>query len=231
LVHASRGFAYLSKERAGDSKHWHGKCGCVIVCSWDKDNPNLPGYDPPALKKQYEYMESWDKARENERSSGFVEPDVKVGTAEDKANARKYWLERQNDIPLKVRSVDGKTVDVVLEPGEVKFAERFYMRGEDFVWIPQGQYDRSIGGRPRTYDVEWGGKEFELKSPNYLRSGIGAVHRDLTIKGKTSFIIDIGENVLEPKMLDEAHEFALGSGKLKELFVMSDGGKTLIKIT
>lgn len=50
LMLASRGFAYNSKDAA---EHSHPNCDCVVVCSWDKKNPALEGYDPD------EYYDRW----------------------------------------------------------------------------------------------------------------------------------------------------------------------------
>ena len=50
LMLASRGFAYNSKEAA---EHAHPNCDCVAVCSWDRKNPVLEGYDPD------EYYDRW----------------------------------------------------------------------------------------------------------------------------------------------------------------------------
>lgn len=47
---ASRGFAYHTEETAS---HAHDRCDCVIVASWDKDNPAVQGYDPDALYREW----------------------------------------------------------------------------------------------------------------------------------------------------------------------------------
>jgi len=53
LMLASRGFVY-SKDTAGDSKKFHGKCRCNILPSWDETRARVEyGYDPDALYDQY----------------------------------------------------------------------------------------------------------------------------------------------------------------------------------
>jgi len=47
---ASRGFSYHTAETAS---HAHDRCDCVIVASWDKDNPAVQGYDPDALYREW----------------------------------------------------------------------------------------------------------------------------------------------------------------------------------
>jgi len=51
---ASRGFAYLSGERAGLGNSYHHHCDCAIVPSWGKRG--LSGYDPGA------FQSLWDEA-------------------------------------------------------------------------------------------------------------------------------------------------------------------------
>lgn len=53
LMLASRGFVY-SKDTAGDSKKFHGKCRCNILPTWDETRARVEyGYDPDALYDQY----------------------------------------------------------------------------------------------------------------------------------------------------------------------------------
>lgn len=53
LMLASRGFVY-SKDTAGDSNKFHGKCRCNILPSWDETRARVEyGYDPDALYDQY----------------------------------------------------------------------------------------------------------------------------------------------------------------------------------
>lgn len=53
LMLASRGFVY-SKDTAGDSKKFHGKCRCNILPSWDETRARVEyGYDPDSLYDQY----------------------------------------------------------------------------------------------------------------------------------------------------------------------------------
>ena len=53
LMLASRGFVY-SKDTAGDSKKFHGKCRCNIMPAWDETRARVEyGYDPDALYDQY----------------------------------------------------------------------------------------------------------------------------------------------------------------------------------
>ena len=53
LMLGSRGFVY-SKDTAGDSKKFHGKCRCNILPSWDETRARVEyGYDPDALYDQY----------------------------------------------------------------------------------------------------------------------------------------------------------------------------------
>lgn len=52
LVLASRGFAYHSRESAGDERKFHSFCDCQIVPDWGSD-PRLEGYDPDSLLETY----------------------------------------------------------------------------------------------------------------------------------------------------------------------------------
>ena len=53
LTLASRGFVY-SKDTAGDSKKFHGKCRCNIMPVWDETRARVEyGYDPDALYDQH----------------------------------------------------------------------------------------------------------------------------------------------------------------------------------
>lgn len=53
LMLASRGFVY-SKDSAGQSRKFHGKCRCNIMPVWDETRARVEfGYDPEFLKKQY----------------------------------------------------------------------------------------------------------------------------------------------------------------------------------
>lgn len=53
LMLASRGFVY-SKDTAGDSVKFHGKCRCNVMPSWDETRARVEyGYDPNALYDQY----------------------------------------------------------------------------------------------------------------------------------------------------------------------------------
>lgn len=53
LMLASRGFVY-SKDTAGDSKKFHGKCRCNAMPVWDETRARVEyGYDPDALYDQY----------------------------------------------------------------------------------------------------------------------------------------------------------------------------------
>ena len=51
---ASRGWVYESAETAGALNKYHAACDCEIVPSWDKDRPNVEGYDPEKLYADYE---------------------------------------------------------------------------------------------------------------------------------------------------------------------------------
>ena len=51
---ASRGWVYESAETAGAMNKYHSDCDCEIVPSWDKDRPNVEGYDPEKLYADYE---------------------------------------------------------------------------------------------------------------------------------------------------------------------------------
>jgi hypothetical protein len=53
LMLASRGFVY-SKDTAGQSKKFHGKCRCNILPVWDETRARVEfGYDPKRLYEQY----------------------------------------------------------------------------------------------------------------------------------------------------------------------------------
>lgn len=53
LMLASRGFVY-SKDTAGDTKKFHGKCRCNAMPVWDETRARVEyGYDPTALYDQY----------------------------------------------------------------------------------------------------------------------------------------------------------------------------------
>jgi hypothetical protein len=53
LMLASRGFVY-SKDTAGESRKFHGKCRCNIMPSWDETRARVEyGFDPDALYDQY----------------------------------------------------------------------------------------------------------------------------------------------------------------------------------
>lgn len=53
LMLASRGFVY-SKESAGQSKKFHGKCRCNAMPVWDETRARVEyGYDPDRLYEQY----------------------------------------------------------------------------------------------------------------------------------------------------------------------------------
>lgn len=53
LMLASRGFVY-SKDTAGDSKKFHGKCRCNPMPVWDETRARVEyGYDPDSLYDQY----------------------------------------------------------------------------------------------------------------------------------------------------------------------------------
>lgn len=53
LMLASRGFVY-SKDTAGQSRKFHGKCRCNVLPSWDETRARVEyGYDPDALYDQY----------------------------------------------------------------------------------------------------------------------------------------------------------------------------------
>ena len=56
LMLASRGFVY-SKDTAGDSKKFHGKCRCNAMPVWDETKARVEyGYDPDALYDQYRVL-------------------------------------------------------------------------------------------------------------------------------------------------------------------------------
>jgi len=50
---ASRGFVYLSRDTAGAHDHFHDKCDCQIVSTWD-DAEAIDGYNPDELYGQYQ---------------------------------------------------------------------------------------------------------------------------------------------------------------------------------
>lgn len=53
LMLASRGFVY-SKDTAGETRKFHGKCRCNVLPSWDETRARVEyGYDPTALYDQY----------------------------------------------------------------------------------------------------------------------------------------------------------------------------------
>lgn len=52
LTMASRGFVYLSPERAGLYDKYHPKCDCVPTPDWS-DSPQLEGYEPDELYSRY----------------------------------------------------------------------------------------------------------------------------------------------------------------------------------
>lgn len=53
LMLASRGFVY-SKDTAGETVKFHGKCRCNVLPSWDETRARVEyGYDPDALYDQY----------------------------------------------------------------------------------------------------------------------------------------------------------------------------------
>lgn len=53
LMLASRGFVY-SKDTAGETRKFHGKCRCNIMPSWDETRARVEyGFDPDALYDQY----------------------------------------------------------------------------------------------------------------------------------------------------------------------------------
>ena len=68
IMLGSRGFVYLSREKAGDRtlNSFHDNCRCQIVPGWDlvemKNNrrierkPSVAGYDPQALYEQYKIL-------------------------------------------------------------------------------------------------------------------------------------------------------------------------------
>lgn len=52
LMLASRGFAYHSRETAGELNHYHDGCDCMAVPSW-ASKPEIAGYDPARLESMY----------------------------------------------------------------------------------------------------------------------------------------------------------------------------------
>jgi hypothetical protein len=92
-------------------------------------------------------MRNYDAARKKEREAGFMEPDVRIGTPTQKADARTYWLNRQSKIPAQF---NGQR----LEPDEVRFVEKFYMSGNRLEWQEQGVRMEDGIIRP-AYDFKW----------------------------------------------------------------------------
>lgn len=51
---ASRGFVYASARSAGELKRYHDKCDCMVVPAFGDKNPQIKGYDPDALRADYQ---------------------------------------------------------------------------------------------------------------------------------------------------------------------------------
>ncbi|WP_251178091.1 hypothetical protein [Adlercreutzia agrestimuris] len=52
IMLASRGFAFLSKQSAGSTNHYHPNCDCRIVPGFEGET-QVEGYDPDALYQKY----------------------------------------------------------------------------------------------------------------------------------------------------------------------------------
>ncbi|SNS43560.1 Phage minor capsid protein 2 [Micrococcales bacterium KH10] len=135
------------------------------------------------------------------------------------------WKQRQGALDV---NFHGETLD----PAEVRFAERFVARNERFEWIPRNRTGAD-GKLLPTNDFTWisrEGEEWELKSPQAPEyEAVKNRLRDDIRKGKTRFMVDVGEEEATPQFLRGLQRYAERRG-LDGVIVLSENGHRLTRV-
>jgi len=216
---ASKGFAYRSAEAAANAGTLagssHSRCHCQIVCSWAKGHPELAGYDPAALRKQWRFMEYRDT---------ITEP-----AGVDPPKADPYWRARQ--AALRQFGFDG--AGEVLEPGEIRFVERMLHRGERVKWLATPSLDPVTLMIPSGKDFRWlsrDGGEWQLKSPASAKySSVRRKIGEALAKGQADVIVDLGGETLTDELAQAVARYAIPRN-IRQLVLLSGDGSTLTTI-
>ena len=142
-----------------------------------------------------------------------------------------YWDKRQSALGIDTKGEK-------LDPDEILFVERMTSRypGTDshsvLEWLARDRYD-DAGNKLPTNDFIWlnyDGQEWELKSPSTsgnksLYDRIKARIKDDMGKGKTRFVIDIGEPIADEALLANLEKYKNQRGC--EVIVLSNNGRTM----
>lgn len=116
--------------------------------------------------------------------------------------------------------------DDIIKPYERDFAKRITEMGFRIKWIPRNSDILTpTGGYLPTNDFVWNHLEFELKKPlkkkykpiyNRIKEG-----RD---KGKVNFVIDLGNSILNRKLVESLTEFNIrkdkNRNKIEKLYIL-----------
>lgn len=253
---ASRGWVYESAETAGAMSEYHSDCDCEIVPSWDKDSPNVEGYDPEKLYEDYEkaYKAAGDnptmedvlaamRSQPGKYTDGRLVP-VKVpkdwkqphAQNEDRLLSMKgladvtdeEWYRRQEraEVP---HSVD------TLYPQEIVFLERFQNLGNHVEWIPRDKENATA-----TNDFRWieTNELCELKS--MAKADFGKIADRITKAVRSAkenhdvvkdcFVIDLGQAKRKDKLVHQLERYNDREWKIRRLFIFDGEGFSEIKL-
>ena len=99
----------------------------------------------------------------------------------------------------------------ILRVHERNFVKRFTERGEDIKWIKRDSLvDTKTGGYYPTNDFIWNNQEWELKSilkKNFSEGTVIKRINESVDKGKRNIFLDLGNNILQEKLLKRLCEY------------------------
>lgn len=246
---SSRGWVYTDPKQAGYINTYHSNCDCLIVPSWRGRIPAIERYNPERLERHYHQareaaIEEYGIANptdvhilERMRAvpNRYTDSRVHDGgfTKEEKSSGswrihEAYWKARQDALKSIIH-------DDQLYPWEIQTIERLERLGHRVEWISRDP--RRISSNDFIWLTEDGvSAETKSTSAKYetikkrIQGAVKAAAKHDIVKDV--FLIDIGKRRLSEKLRKQvaAYNDRVQSGKIKQLYVLSEYGEKLERI-